>query len=128
MHGAFASLLKTLLLIPGVVILGYGFHSPVLLFFFTIFFLSFVSVSAFAEKVSTYLFCHKKSFARTIRIEHHERGCRTIYTKHGADKEVGNGMYLISCLGFLRNVQKNLIAVGWKCRDVSHSKISRDSK
>ena len=95
----------------------------ILFFLFTL----FISLSIFAQESSTYVFCSQKSFVRTIRVERGANGCRTIYTKKGVDKEVGTGLYLESCMRFLENIRKNLVAAGWKCRDVSQSKISQDS-
>ena len=99
-----------------------------ILFSFIMFSILLIAPSTLAEEDSTYLFCRQKSSVRTVRVELGEGGCRTIYTKKGVDKEIGHGIYLASCVGFLKNVQKNLGTVGWKCRDVSRSKISWDSK
>ena len=73
------------------------------------------------------MFCKNRNIVRTIRVEMNSSTgeCVTQYTKAGKDRLVGSGRHFSSCLSFLENIQQNLEAANWKCRDVSRSKITK---
>lgn len=81
---------------------------------------------ATVSKTTTYVMCKNRKIVRTIRVEANEKGaCKTIYTKAGVDRIVGNGIRVNSCIGYLKNIEGNLGKASWKCKDVTSSaKIS----
>lgn len=72
-----------------------------------------------------YVMCQNGDIIRTVRIELGDQGCKTIYTKNGKDRVIGSGQFVVSCTGFLNNVQKNLEEAGWKCRDISGASMTK---
>lgn len=81
---------------------------------------------AAVEKGAPYVMCRSQKTIRTIRVEKVDNGeCRTVYTKAGVDRPVGNAKNPESCVSFLNNIRKNLEGASWNCRDISASKITR---
>lgn len=69
--------------------------------------------------------CRNKETVRTIRVSDLQGGgCRTVYTKGGVDRVVGNGQFKESCETFLSNIKTNLEGADWKCKSVAKSKVS----
>jgi hypothetical protein len=69
--------------------------------------------------------CKNNRVVRTIRVNNEKDGsCRTIYTKFGVDRVVGNAKYKTSCLQFLNNIKTNLEGASWSCREVANSKTA----
>jgi len=81
-----------------------------------------------AAKHQAYVMCRQKKIVRTIRVEVGIGGksnCKTLYTKGGVDRVVGNGVHTQSCMRVANNIRGNLEAASWKCRDInSKVKIS----
>ncbi|MGE0528216.1 MAG: hypothetical protein AB7G93_17475 [Bdellovibrionales bacterium] len=72
-----------------------------------------------------YWLCKSRRDVRTIRVHVDKEGtCKTIYSKGGAQKVVGSGKNLQSCMGFLENVKGNLEKSNWSCRDISSTQIT----
>lgn len=90
---------------------------------------------AFSAETTVYLLCRLKSgqrgIARTLKVVSVEnpegRRCQTVYTKSGRDRVVGWGRTNEGCLKILKNIEANLKAAGWKCKDISSAKVSRGS-
>ena len=80
-----------------------------------------------AENEFKYVMCRNRQIVRTIRVEwnNEDSSCKTLYTKSGVDRSVGNGKFFGSCVKFLTNVQVNLEKAGWKCKDISKTSISK---
>ena len=49
--------------------------------------------------------------------------CKTIYTKAGKDRVVGEGQFWKSCEDILKNIKGNLEEAGWKCRKIGNFKV-----
>ena len=77
------------------------------------------------SKHPTYVICKNHKIVRTLRVEQSGSACKTLYTKAGIDREVGNGKNLSSCFKFMDNVRGNLGTAGWTCKDISDSTISK---
>ncbi len=76
---------------------------------------------------SQYILCRNKKIVRTLRANAPEKeggNCTAIYTKNGADKEMGSGRSYNSCVNIITNIKTNLEKAGWTCKDISSSKIS----
>lgn len=83
-----------------------------------------------SEAQFKYVMCRNSSIVRTIRAEWFPKvdGCTTTYTKNGVDRQIGEGKFFDSCVGFLNNVQGNLEKAGWNCKDISGAQIHKTKK
>lgn len=91
-------------------------------------FLPFLTAAEAAiEKSEAYVMCRSQKTVRTIRVEidKDKKECRTVYTKGGIDKEVGNAKNTNSCVGFMKNIRTNLEGASWNCREVPSAQITR---
>lgn len=80
-------------------------------------------------KPNAYWICRNGKQVRTIRVvTETDSTFTTYYSKNGAEKSVGHGRNLGSCMGFLENVKTNLEKSGWVCRDVTNSEITLDTE
>lgn len=77
-----------------------------------------------SEDKSTYVMCKNGNVVRTIRIELKGQSCRAFYTKQGVDKEVGKSATPAVCHQVTDRIRKNLEASSWKCKDISHARVS----
>ncbi|MCB0419895.1 MAG: hypothetical protein KDD61_02815 [Bdellovibrionales bacterium] len=78
------------------------------------------SALASVNQPTNYVMCKNRKIVRSIRVIQNDEGsCKTIYTKSGVDRIVGNGRRIESCLGYLKNIEENLGAAAWKCKDVT---------
>ncbi len=84
-----------------------------------------VWAEAAIEESEALVVCKNNRTVRTIRVNNEDDGtCRTVYTKQGVDRVVGNAKFKTSCLQFLNNIKSNLEGAAWSCREVSKSKVS----
>lgn len=73
---------------------------------------------------SIYWMCRNQSVVRTLRIEATPTGCQTTYVKDGVEKIVSQAQTYFSCVGIFANIRRNLEVAGWKCKDISKSRVS----
>lgn len=73
---------------------------------------------------ASYLICKSQKNVRTIRVVKENEECRTLYTKGGVDRIVGNGKNAQACYGVAKNIRNNLESGNWKCKDISESRVS----
>ena len=71
-----------------------------------------------------YWMCRNRSVIRTLKIEPYENGCRTAYTKDGVERNASVAQMPSSCVGIFANIRRNLESAGWKCKDISQSRVS----
>lgn len=78
-----------------------------------------------ASDESGHILCRNRKIVRRLQVIEQKNGeCRTIYSKAGQDREIGNGKYKGTCLRFLKNVRRNLEKAGWSCRDIGAAKVT----
>lgn len=65
-----------------------------------------------------FVLCKSKKVVRSIQIEPTADGCRTIYSKAGVERVVGQGKNPLSCDQVMKNIRKNLEGADWKCKEV----------
>ena len=82
------------------------------------------------EKFEDYVLCKNAKHVRTLRINREaENGhCKTLYTKAGVDRVVGQGQSIYTCQHFLKNVRTNLEKAQWKCEEINQVRIYRGMK
>lgn len=79
------------------------------------------------QKVMQFVLCKNQKTVRTIRIapERAEpQDCQVMYSKAGVDEVVGQSRSLSSCKSILKNIQENLEASKWNCKQVDSAKVS----
>jgi hypothetical protein len=74
---------------------------------------------------SYYILCKNKNIVRTVRIEKKGSACTVYYAKEGVDKVVGKSGTEAICREVFNKIKNNLEKGGeWKCRDITHSRVS----
>lgn len=71
-----------------------------------------------------YWMCRNQGVVRTLNIQSTAEGCETNYSKEGLEKAVSSGQNYGSCVTVFANIRRNLEVAGWKCRDISQSRVS----
>ena len=71
-----------------------------------------------------YFMCKNGAAVRTIRIQKKTGSCKTFYTKEGVDSMVGKSYRAEVCDDVANRIKTNLEKGDWKCRDISHSRVS----
>lgn len=73
---------------------------------------------------SDFFICKNLKNIRTLRLEKTQGECRTIYTKAGKDRVIGQGQFEESCFKFLSNVKSNLEKAGWNCKEAPKTQVT----
>jgi hypothetical protein len=85
-------------------------------------------VHAAELKPLKYVLCkNNQKMVRTIRITPENSAvanCRVTYAKTGLDEVVGQSRSMSDCKTILQNIQDNLAASEWSCKNVGNASIS----
>lgn len=74
---------------------------------------------------SSYFMCRLDNEVRTIRMLKRLNGsCYVNYTKKGIDQKISESRSVSVCPEVLNRVKTNLEQAGWRCKNISSSKIT----
>lgn len=77
---------------------------------------------AFADH--SYWLCRRSMEVRTMRFEVSGEHCVGWYTKGGVDERVADTKDIGQCKEIVQKIRTTLESAGWKCKDISYSKIT----
>lgn len=86
-----------------------------------------LGIGCFAQaETSSYWLCRKSMEVRTLRIEKTSvSSCLAWYAKVGIDEKVADSKDLSLCITIVEKIRETLQAAGWRCKDISNSRISQ---
>lgn len=77
-----------------------------------------------ALPIEGYWLCRRAPDVRTLRIESKDGSCVSWYTKDGLDEKVAESKEGQLCYDVVDRIKETLLAAGWKCKDISRSRIT----
>ena len=83
------------------------------------------------KKTSTFVLCKNQKTVRTLRIydgDKKDEQCQVTYSKGATEQVVGSNRSVTTCKSILKNIQQNLEASKWSCRNVKSAKVTSSSE
>ena len=83
------------------------------------------------QKASAFVLCKNKKDVRTIRVlpdGQKADNCTITYTKGSVEEVVGSNRSMTTCKSILKNIQFNLEASKWSCRNVRMAEVTTSSE
>jgi hypothetical protein len=73
----------------------------------------------------SYYMCRLNGEVRTIRmLKRLDGSCYVYYTKNGIDQKISDSKNLSVCPDVFQRIQSNLEQAGWRCKNISSSKVT----